>query len=133
MYPDRSPVEPINIPERPKRPFEPVPKYVPKAGGLVTQALGLVQPVSKQRRDLQKERNEPFKQQPAVRKTPEQLAAFNKRRRDKRNSDGFAFDADCVQRPDSGAGAKARWEPTAKQARDQKRRDKKQQHARKWC
>jgi len=133
MYPDRRPVEKVVAPEYPNRPFEPVPKYVPKKRGLVTQSLGLVKPVSKQRRDRQKERVEPFKQSPEVRKSPESLAVFNARRRKKRNSDGFAFDADCVQRPDSGAGAQARWEPTAKQARDQKRRDKKHQHARKWC
>jgi len=133
MYPDRRPVEKIVAPEYPKRPFEPVPSYVPKKGGLVTQSLGLVQPVTKQRRDRQKERLEPFKQSPQERKSPEQLAAFNATRRKKRNSPGFSFDADCVQRPDSGAAAGARWNPTRKQKRDQETRDKKQAHARRWC
>jgi len=133
MYPDRRPVDPIKAPVYQKLPYKPVPKYVPKAGGLVTQSLGLVQPVSKQRRDKQKERGEPFKQSPEVRKTPAQLAAFNANRRKKRNSPGFSFDADCVQRPDSGAAAGARWNPTRKQKRDQETRDKKQSHARRWC
>jgi len=133
MYPDRRPPEKIKAPEYPKRPFEPVPKYVPKKGGLVTQSLGLVQPVSKQRRDRQKERLEPFKQSPKVRKSPQHLAAFNAKRRNKRNSDGFAFDADCVERPDSGAGNSARYEPTRKQKADQKARQKKHEHARRWC
>lgn len=133
MYPDRRPVEPIKAPVYQKRPYEPVPKYVPKPGGLVTQSLGLVKPVTKQRRDRQKERVEPFKQSPQVRKSPEQLAAFNATRREKRNSKGFSFDADCVQRPDSGAAAGARWNPTRKQKRDQESRKKKHQHARKWC
>jgi len=133
MNPDRRPVAPITAPEYVKKPFKPVPKYTPKRGGLVTQSLGLVQPVSKQRRDRQKERREPLKQQPEVRKSPEQLAAFNASRRKKRNSAGFAFDVDCVPRPDAGAGASARWNPTPKQKRDQATRDKKQQHARKWC
>jgi len=133
MYPDRRPIKPITAPEYPKQPYRPVPKYIPKPGGLVTQSLGLVQPVSKQRRDRQKERSEPVKQSPQVRKSPEQLAAFNAARREKRNSEGFAFDADCVERPDSGAGAAARWNPTPKQKADQRTRQKKQQHARKWC
>jgi len=133
MYPDRRPVDPIKAPDYQKLPYEPVPKYVPKAGGLVTQSLGLVQPVSKQRRDRQKERVEPVKQSPNVRKSPEQLAAFNATRRKKRNSPGFSFDADCVQRPHSGAAAGARWNPTRKQKRDQETRDKKQAHARRWC
>ena len=133
MYPDRRPVEKVTAPEYPRRPFQPVPKYVPKAGGLVTQSLGLVRPVTKQRRDRQKERLEPFKQSPTVRKSPEELAAFNANRREKRNSQGFSFDEDCVQRPDSGAAAGARWNPTRKQKRDQQSRDKKQPHARRWC
>jgi len=133
MYPDRRPVERLEAPVYPKEPYVPVPKYVPKKGGLVTQSLGLVQPVSKQRRDRQKERLDDFKQSPKVRKSPEQLAVFNRRRREKRNSEGFAFDADCVQRPSSGAGAAGRWNPTPKQKRDQASRDKKQPHARKWC
>jgi len=133
MYPDRSPVQPVTAPVYPKRPFEPVPKYTPKPGGLVTQSLGLVQPVSKQRRDRQKERLDDFKQSPQVRKSPAQLAAFNRRRREKRNSDGFAFDADCVERPSGGSGHSARYEPTRKQKADQKARHKKHEHARKWC
>lgn len=133
MYPDRRPVEAIKAPVYPKRPYEPVPKYTPKPGGLVTKSLGLVKPVTKQRRDRQKERVEPFKQSPQVRKSPEQLAAFNATRRKKRNSPGFSFDADCVQRPDSGAAAGARWNPTRKQKADQEARQKKQQYARRWC
>jgi len=134
MYPVRPAVEKIPYPVYPKSPMIAVPKYKPKKGGLAEMAAERIVPRSKQRRDPQKERIEPRK--PLKVKTwlsDAQLAAKNAKRREKRNSDGFAFDVDCVQKPSGSSGAKARWNPTPKQKADQKRRDKKHQHARKWC
>mgnify|MGYP000428981980 CR=1 FL=1 len=68
-----------------------------------------------------------------TRMTKGELKRFNEKRRDKRNSKGFALDADCSPRPDSGAAAKARWNPTPRQKLQQSRRTKKHEHARKWC
>jgi len=134
MYPDRTPPAKVIVPDYPKQDMIAVPPYRPKKGGLAEMAAQRIQPLSKQRRDPQKERMKPRK--PAKVKTwlsEAQLAAKNAKRREKRNSDGFAFDADCVQRPSGGSGNAARYDPTPKQKVDQKRRDKKHQHARKWC
>jgi len=121
------------VPYRVEPGFVDAPKYKPR-NGLAEKARARIAPLTKQRRDFQKERLKP---RPPIQVetflTKQQLAVKNAKRREKRNSDGFAFDADCVQRPSAGAGAAARWDPTQKQKADQKSRTKKHQHARKWC
>jgi len=119
-------------------PVVPAPRYKPKAGGLIEKASATVRPTSKQRTDLQRDRVKTFRPRGSPlsvndRKSKAELAAFNAERRNKRNSSGFSFDVDCVQKPSGSSGAQARWDPTPKQRADQKSRSKKQEHARRWC
>jgi len=96
-------------------------------GTLAQKAMAKVRPISKQRADPQKERirgKKPLSLK-APPKTSAQLAAFNEKRRKRRNSDGYAFDAGCVPRPHSGKGAAARWDPNHKK--------KRANEARRWC
>lgn len=133
MFPKRAPFQPLTAPEYPKT-FQPVPEYKPRKGGLAARAQASIQAKTKQRRDFQKERlqpREPIKVDTWLNKA--QLAAKNAKRRNKRNSDGFAFDADCVSKPSGGSGNAARYEPTPKQRADQNKRSKKHEHARRWC
>jgi len=63
-------------------------------------------------------------------RTASQLERFNNRRRKTRNSENFAADVDCVQRPESGNAAAARWDKSKRATASKRERN---QTARKWC
>jgi len=74
--------------------------------------------------------NQPHKQPKKL--SPSELKVFNDRRREKRNSERFAYDNGCIDKPDSGVAANARWGKDPAWLKRKRELDGKYQ-ARRWC
>jgi len=69
---------------------------------------------------------------PGSYKSPTELQKFNSKRRQKRNSPLYSDAFGCVEKPDSGNGAAARWDKDNKTSKRNRELNGKYE-SRRWC